>query len=277
MLLKSQFLDLNNFRKLAILGKGEFGFVIKIEEKDTHKIFTAKIPNNIFIEKSYIFQEIKIMQMNHPSINKFIGFCPFDFENEPRPVIINEFYQNRSLRQILDLKKSSQIPNFWNNTKKLINIYGISSALLFLHSQNIIHRDLKPSNILEDDHLYPQISDFGISRSFEQKELFDESNQNKALNTIAKPEKIPRAFPLNRIISVSSSFTNGSKVNNYCRYSLAQFTFQKTHPYESLLVLVDSKFDDDKVLAIFNHYIVIFSSNLQEAKLTWSIIREINL
>ena len=54
----------------------------------------------------------------------------------------------------------------WNDTKKLINIYGIASAMSFLHSHNILHRDLKPQNIFLDDFLYPKIGDFGLSTKF---------------------------------------------------------------------------------------------------------------
>ena len=44
----------------------------------------------------------------------------------------------------------------WNDTKRLINIYGIASGMSFLHSQNIIHRNLKPSNILVDELIHPK-------------------------------------------------------------------------------------------------------------------------
>lgn len=52
----------------------------------------------------------------------------------------------------------------WNDTKKLINLYGIAHALKYMHSKQILHRDLKPANILIDDHLYPKLCDFGLSR-----------------------------------------------------------------------------------------------------------------
>ena len=44
------------------------------------------------------------------------------------------------------------------------NIYGIASAMAYLHAYNIIHRDLKPANILEDDKFFPKIADFGLSK-----------------------------------------------------------------------------------------------------------------
>lgn len=47
-------------------------------------------------------------------------------------------------------------PN-WNFTKVLIIIYGIASAMQFLHSNNILHLELTTSNILIDDNLRPKV------------------------------------------------------------------------------------------------------------------------
>lgn len=46
------------------------------------------------------------------------------------------------------------------NINKLIIIYGVASAMSYLHSHKILHRDLKPDNILIDDFLFPKIADF---------------------------------------------------------------------------------------------------------------------
>lgn len=45
-------------------------------------------------------------------------------------------------------------------------MYGIVSAMKYLHENKIIHQDLKPTNILIDDDFYPRVCDFGFSRSF---------------------------------------------------------------------------------------------------------------
>ena len=71
---------------------------------------------------------------------------------------------NGSLADIIDLERKGLCKDQWNETRKLINIYGIASALSFLHSHEIIHRDLKPDNILMDEYLLPKIADFGLSK-----------------------------------------------------------------------------------------------------------------
>jgi serine/threonine protein kinase len=42
-----------------------------------------------------------------------------------------------------------------------------------LHSQNIVHRDIKPENIIFDKKGYLRITDFGISRKIQNRQLND--------------------------------------------------------------------------------------------------------
>lgn len=164
------FLDLSKFSKQSFINEGSFGKVYKVIEKETGKVFAAKISqNNVDDDQKSLLinlkREIGIMsQLNHPSILKFIGYSPIDFDNEPKPVIISEYSPNGSLANLIALESQSRSLPMWDDTKKLITLYGISSAMSFLHSHNIIHRDLKPENILEDDFLFPKIADFGFSK-----------------------------------------------------------------------------------------------------------------
>uniref|UniRef100_A0ACD6A7T8 Uncharacterized protein n=1 Tax=Avena sativa TaxID=4498 RepID=A0ACD6A7T8_AVESA len=56
-------------------------------------------------------------------------------------------------------------------SKRLKIIEGICYGLQYLHEQSnypIIHLDLKPTNILLDENMLPKITDFGLSRLFDQ-------------------------------------------------------------------------------------------------------------
>lgn len=172
----SEFLDLSKFTKKKGIGEGGFGHVFKIIEKSTKKEYAAKIMRNLLSDDEskiiiYLKREINILsQLVHPCVVKFIGYSPVDFEKNLHPVLVTEFYPNGSLRGIIGLERSSQILPKWNDTKKLINIYGIASAMMFLHQHNVLHRDLKPDNILEDEYLFPKITDFGLSKIVHQNE-----------------------------------------------------------------------------------------------------------
>lgn len=162
--------DLSNYTLLNKIGCGEFGEVYKVQDKKSGSIHAAKISTKTIDERDEEFQknferEVSIIsKVHHPSILKFIGISQTDFKGEDKPVIVTDFLSNGSLEDILVLSHRGCPPEQWNDTLKIINIYGIARAMSFLHSHNIIHRDLKPANILLNQYLFPVIADFGLSK-----------------------------------------------------------------------------------------------------------------
>ena len=102
-------------------------------------------------------------QLNHPSIVKFIGFSPFDFKKNTKPVLITEFVSNK--KTLKDLFIKNQLIEL-SDAQKLIIIYGIASGMSYLHSCKIIHQNLNNECIFLDDNMFPKISDFGILKKF---------------------------------------------------------------------------------------------------------------
>lgn len=167
---KSKFLDLSQFQKKKKIGEGGYGKVYIVEDKSTKKIYAAKISKKEFEEATPkemldLSREVNIIsKMKHPSVLEFIGYSPVNFKNDPKPVIVTGFSPNGSLRDIFNMEqKKTKIPGY-DNTKKLIIMYGIANGMAYLHLNNIIHRDLKPENIFLDEYLCPKIADFGLSK-----------------------------------------------------------------------------------------------------------------
>lgn len=103
-----KYFDLNLIEVQEKIGEGSFGKVFKVKEKRTGAIFAAKMSmfnsdddGNLKDLILNLVREINIIsKLNHPSIVKFIGFNPYNFEKCLNPIIITEFVQKGSLAEI---------------------------------------------------------------------------------------------------------------------------------------------------------------------------------
>ena len=159
--------DLSNYDKLEFLGQGSFGAVFKIRHKESGELFAAKISSKYHDsnnDQEFINIESKmdeLISLNHPSVIKYEGFSQHDFFGEPRPVIVMEFALRNSIQKEINDERESPLCTF-DDTRKLVCIYGIASGMQYLHSKGIIHCNLNPNNILLTEKRFPKISDFGL-------------------------------------------------------------------------------------------------------------------
>ena len=107
--------ELSRFQIMNLIGKGMFGEVYKIKEKGTGNIFAAKISlseaNYKDGNKSLLLnlsREVNNMsKLNYPSIAKFIGFSLYDFDGNPKSVIITEYVPKGSLKEQIKQEKKA--------------------------------------------------------------------------------------------------------------------------------------------------------------------------
>ena len=130
-------------KKLKRVNRGGFGVVYSVEEKETNKIYSAKIIDCNDDEeqsKQMINREIAIMMsVNHPTIIKFYGYSLKDFQDEFNITILMQFAKNGSLDFVLKNIQNSTGPKYYDNTIRQIILIGVSRAMKYLHDRKIIH------------------------------------------------------------------------------------------------------------------------------------------
>lgn len=151
------------------IGEGNFGSVSLVHPKNDKrkKIALKMIPVDLTdhdTQKSFI-REISIMAtLNHPSLIRLIGFTNYSKKHQSFQ-IYSEYLPNRTLIDALrDDECLEEKKKTLNPTRRSIIVYGIASAMSYLHKNKIVHRDLKPENIFLDAKYHPVLSDFGLSR-----------------------------------------------------------------------------------------------------------------
>ncbi|XP_055339836.1 dual specificity mitogen-activated protein kinase kinase 1-like [Paramacrobiotus metropolitanus] len=146
-----------DLEKLAELGVGSGGVVLKVKHRPTGMIMARKL---IHLEvkpaiRNQIIIELKILhECNSPFIVGFYG-CFYD---NGEISILMEYMDGGSLDQII--RQGIRIP------EKILGKITISvlKGLTYLKEKhNILHRDIKPSNILVNSRGEVKLCDFGVS------------------------------------------------------------------------------------------------------------------
>ena len=163
--------DLSRYEILEKIGGGAYGTVYKAREAGTGRICACKILNKEIDDRTgrddlrnLVREVVNMSRALHPAIVKFVGFSAKDAEGRLRPVIVSEFLP-RSLQRLVD-DESNGLSEL-DGTDKLMILYGVASAMAFLHEHGIVHRDLKLDNILLDSDKRAKVVDFGFSKCIE--------------------------------------------------------------------------------------------------------------
>lgn len=111
--------------------------------------------------------------LNHPNI-----VAVYDsFAHDGFPVVVMQYVQGRSLRDLLD-KKRKLTPGL-----SIMMGAAIASALDATHQHGFIHRDIKPGNILVRPDGHFLLADFGIAKAMNPPEGSDLTNDNIMMGT----------------------------------------------------------------------------------------------
>eukprot|EP00811_Abedinium_folium_P002182 NODE_119_length_3606_cov_4.439207.p1 GENE.NODE_119_length_3606_cov_4.439207~~NODE_119_length_3606_cov_4.439207.p1 ORF type:complete len:647 (+),score=138.85 NODE_119_length_3606_cov_4.439207:1390-3330(+) len=163
------------YEKLLDLGRGTFGDVSLIKNKDTgiKSALKAVRLDNADMTSAQIKREIShLVRLDHPNIIKLYEY----YESKDFMYLILDFAEGGELFGV--------IPNLATLTEKWLRtvMLQITRAVSYCHSLSVIHKDMKPQNVLlmskvnveEDPHVV--VADLGIaeivSKSGNGKEFF---------------------------------------------------------------------------------------------------------
>ncbi|KAF9583259.1 spindle assembly checkpoint kinase [Lunasporangiospora selenospora] len=137
--------SLDDFELARPLGKGQFGRVYLMREKQSGFVVAMKVLQKADLLRHKIEHQLR---------------REIDIQSNLRQVLQEENKKFAPQGELYKkLKKLKQFPE-WQASKY---IYELATALSYLHRKHVIHRDIKPENLLLGINGELKISDFGWS------------------------------------------------------------------------------------------------------------------
>jgi len=148
------------FDEISELGKGRFGIVFLVEEKQTQVKYAAKflkIRKRSYREQAV--QEISILKiLHHENIIKYID----TFIDRQSIIIVMEYVDGGEL-----FMKISQDEYSLTEANCANFISQICHGVEYLHNMSVVHLDLKPENIICSSMNKIKIVDFGVAKKLQ--------------------------------------------------------------------------------------------------------------
>jgi serine/threonine protein kinase len=149
--------------KIKILGKGGFGVVYLVKNKETNKLYALK---KTHVQDAISYNnEINILKkLNHKNVVKiYDNYKTSNYYN-----ILLEYVDNGTLENKINYKFKNYQKFSYDEIKNYI--IQVTDGLEYIHTFNIIHRDIKPGNLLINKENILKIVDFGVSREYDTME-----------------------------------------------------------------------------------------------------------
>jgi serine/threonine protein kinase len=150
---------INGYKILRMLGSGGMADVYFaeniLEMPAAIKVLKKKYYDDKSIRDRFKNEALIMKSLDHPNIRKVIDY----FENDGYAMIVMEFVEGMTLKDLMDVKKTISDETMHKYFEQCI------SALNYTHSRGIVHRDIKPSNIFITTAGDVKLVDYGIAKS----------------------------------------------------------------------------------------------------------------
>ena len=191
---KIERLSYSDFTILKLLGRGSFAKVLLVKRNTNNNLYAMKVLKKDLIQLKNQEDHIKTERMLLANIKSpFIVNLYYAFQDEFKLYFITEFMQGGEL--FFHLHKEKQ----FNSEKTKFYTIEILLALEDIHNNNMIYRDLKPENILFDKYGHIKLTDFGLSKILDKKNM-------KTYTICGTPEYLAPEILLNKGYDKSVDF-----------------------------------------------------------------------
>jgi protein-serine/threonine kinase len=150
---------LDDFKLQKVLGRGGYGKVMLVSQKQTGQIFAMKTMKKADIMKrnqvDHTKSERQVLEtVQHP----FIVNLVYAFQTPTKLYMVMEYCAGGEL--FFHLSRAGR----FSEGRCKFYASELTLALEYLHGLNVIYRDLKPENVLVSDEGHAKVTDFGLSK-----------------------------------------------------------------------------------------------------------------
>jgi serine/threonine protein kinase len=152
----------SNYKKIGLVGQGQFGKVYCAIERRTGELRALKeLDHNRFSTRQFLREFRLLISLHHPNI---VACEAIEHGVKSRQMVM-DYCEGGTLRNLLESESKLSL----RHCLKIIT--DILQGLDYAHSRGIVHCDIKPENILlqlQSDGWLAKISDFGVARLQEE-------------------------------------------------------------------------------------------------------------
>jgi serine/threonine protein kinase len=152
----------DNFESITCLGKGTYGTVVLVRQKETGRLFAQKqFKKASLVVHKKLVEQTKTERVILESVNRhpFVVKLYYAFQDDEKLYLILEYAQGGELFHHLSLER------MFSEETAAFYLAEMVLALDHLHNTvGVVYRDLKPENCLLDAEGHLLLTDFGLSK-----------------------------------------------------------------------------------------------------------------